>query len=364
MAATLTREQMFAEIVRQDEAKVDLVADTRRMSAVVAPLSEQDGESNEVVIEIDQPGQDLAEFVLNDHAKGQISSDLGIPKRYFDRMLTTAPDLLKENVTHWLYNESKRKLVRGFKGEDGGLGVGRAWLSDRYRRMDNIEIARKIFPVFEEIDGLTFHQSQLTDTRFYVRALLPSLQREIAVGDIVQAGVAIRNSEVGAGMLTIEPFMLRLICLNGMTVPDHKFGIRHVGRRIEDESVYSSETLQADDNAFWLMARDQVKNALTEVRFEEIVAVLAETIHGDKIEAPAAATETLAQKFGLTDGEREAVLRNLTLGSDLSQWGLLNAVTATAKEAESFDRQAEMEEMGWDIATLPTREWAKIAVAS
>ncbi len=25
---------------------------------------------------------------------------------------------------------------------------------------------------------------------------------------------------------------------------------------------------------------------------------------------------------------------------------------------------AEMEEMGWDIATLPTREWAKIAVAS
>jgi hypothetical protein len=57
------------------------------------------------------------------------------------------------------------------------------------------------------------------------------------------------------------------------------------------------------------------------------------------------------------------VLRNLVSEGDLSQWGLLNAVTATAKEADTFDRQADLEELGWTIAQLPTKEWASIAVA-
>ena len=45
MAATLTRDEMFAEIIRQDEAKLDVVADTRRMNTKV--------EGGEVVLSID-----------------------------------------------------------------------------------------------------------------------------------------------------------------------------------------------------------------------------------------------------------------------------------------------------------------------
>lgn len=361
MAATLTQQEMFAEILRQDALKLDLVSDTRSMSTTVEP----DGENgpNRAVLHVDRPGAELASFALNAHARGQVAGDLGIPKKYFDRMLQDAPNLLARNVDHWLHNEPERRLVRGFKPTGGGgVGTGRAFLSDRYRRMDNVEIAKRLFPVFEEIPGLTFHQAQLTDTRFYLRALLPSLEREIKVGDPVQAGVEIRNSEVGVGMLVIQPFVLRLICTNGMTVNDFATAKRHVGKRIEDETQYSDEALEADDNAFWLVARDNLRNALTEVRFQEIVDRLAEIVHGDTIAAPIAATETLAQRFSLTDDEREAVLRNLVGEGDLSQWGLLNAVTATAKEAESFDRQAELEAIGWDIAQLDNREFARIAV--
>jgi hypothetical protein len=363
MAATLTREEMFAEIVRQDEAKVDVVSDTRRMGVIVAPLTQEEGLPNEVVLDIDQPGQPAHSFVVNDHMRGQMAGDLGIPKRYFDRMLGEAPVLLKRNVEHWLHNQPERKLVRGFKPQESPFGTGRAWLSDRYRRLDNVEIARRIFPVFDDIPGLTFHQAQLTDTRFYLRAVLPSLERAIKVGDTVQAGIEIKNSEVGSGALVVQPYVLRLICTNGMTVADHGVRRNHIGRRIEDDSFLSDEALAADDTALWLVARDTVKSVLQEVRFEEIVAQLAETVHGEKIQAPVAATETLQQKFGLTDAEREAVLVNLVGEGDLSRWGMLNAVTATAKGVESFDRQAEMESMGWEIAQLPEREWARIAVA-
>lgn len=37
-----------------------------------------------------------------------------------------------------------------------------------------------------------------------------------------------------------------------------------------------------------------------------------------------------ARRLGLTDGEKDSVLRHLVRGGDLSAWGLANAVTRTA----------------------------------
>lgn len=372
MAPTLTQSEMFQRILDEDARKIDLVADTRRMSATV--------EGKEIILTVDRGADmDIASFTLNSHARSQVATDLGIPKKYFDRMLEDAPSLLATNVNHWLASDAKRRLVRGFSTEPGHpVGTGRAFLSDRYRRLDNIQIAKQIFPVFEEIPGLTFHQAQLTDTRFYLRAILPDLSVDLkpgqtwtykdrpVVGDVVQAGIELRNSEVGNGLLVIQPFLLRLVCINGMTVNDYSTKRRHVGGRIEegDQTFYADDTLEADDKAFWLRARDEVKAALTEVRFNEIAKRLGEIVHGDKIQAPAAATAELQQRFSLTDEERESVLTNLASAGDLSQWGLLNAVTAAAKQAEDFDRQAELEALGWDVAQLTTKEFASIAVAS
>ena len=97
-------------------------------------------------------------------------------------MRDEAPTLLEGNVDHWLHNQPERSSCGASSRVPDGAGSGRAWLSDECRRLGDIEIAKRIFPVFDEIPGLTFHQAALTDTRFYLRALLPSLEREIAVG--------------------------------------------------------------------------------------------------------------------------------------------------------------------------------------
>ncbi len=377
MATTLTYEQMLAEIVRQDQQKVDLLADTRKMSASV--------EDGKVLVNVDRPDGSAQAFALNDYALGQVSNDLSIPKRYFDRMRSDAPNLLVTNVNHWLAHEPNRRMLRGFKPQgDEPYGTGRAFVSSGYKRLDYIEIARRIFPVFKDVEGLTFHSAQITDTKLYLRAVLPSLSVDInpdyrpnghvpgayvdatdgrKVGDILQAGIEIRNSEVGAGQLEINPFVFRLVCLNGLVVREFGTQRRHVGKRITDEEFYKADTLAADDNAFWLKARDDAAAVLADVRFNEIARSLGETIHGEKIQAPIAATEELQQRFTLTDAEREAVLTNLVAAGDMSQWGALNAVTAAAKSAESFDRQAELESLGWDIAGLSSKEWANIAIA-
>ena len=46
------------------------------------------------------------------------------------------------------------------------------------------------------------------------------LKAEVAVGDAVQAGFVISNSEVGLGSVKIEPLIYRLVCKNGLVLKD------------------------------------------------------------------------------------------------------------------------------------------------
>ena len=66
----------------------------------------------------------------------QIGSRAGIPAKYYDRMLTEAPDLLATNVNAWHRINPARRMVRTLGGD------ARSFLSDRYNRIENEEIAK------------------------------------------------------------------------------------------------------------------------------------------------------------------------------------------------------------------------------
>ena len=355
MAVHTTLDALIRRVMEEDERKFDLLADTRRMSV------EAETEDGEVVLSIDQP-TGITSLAMSDHALGQMATDLEIPKRYFDRMKVEAPGLFQTNVHHWLYDKPekpRRKLVRAYEGEPQ---VGRAWLSDRYRRLDNIEIAKRLLPELGDLgQEVTFHNAAITDTKFYVRALFPRMQAEVKVGDAVQWGVQIKNSEVGDGQFDISNFVMRLACINGMVVAK-VMSARHVGKRLGEN--LSDEAIRADDKAFWLAARDELRASLDEARFMSVVNSLRETTDGAVISAPIAATERLAKTLSLSDAEKDAVLLELAAGSDMSRWGALNAVTSAAKQSESFDRRVEMEELGWSMAEMSEKEWARVAVAA
>jgi hypothetical protein len=360
-----TLDSLIERVLSEDARKQDFLADTRRMSVNV--VSERDADDHDaewvrqVELAVDGEGGKAESYTLSDHALGQMATDLAVPKRYFDRMKVDAPGLFQTNVHHWLYKEPSRKLVRA-RTNDSGPATVRGWLSDRYRRIDNIEIAKKLLPEFERLDTpVEFHQASVTDERFYLRAVFPRMEREVKLGDAVQWGVQIKNSEVGAGQFAIDSFVNRLVCTNGMVVAK-VMSQRHVGKRMDD--ILSDEAIQADDRAFWLAARDMLRAAISEVEFETVVQSLRETTDGAVITAPIAATERLAKTYSLSDGEKENVLLNLAAGGDFTKWGALNAITAAAKSVEAFDRRVELEELGWSLATASTREWERIALAA
>ena len=69
----------------------------------------------------------------------------------------------------------------------------------------------------------------------YLKVVHAGIAFEVAPGDVVQAGVVVSNSEVGCGMLSVQPLAFRLVCSNGLIASDRMLRKTHVGRSLEPE---------------------------------------------------------------------------------------------------------------------------------
>jgi hypothetical protein len=89
------------------------------------------------------------------------------------------PALLAHNVNSWFRQEPAPRMLRTLDG------TARAFLSNRYRRIDHMEILQAALPILGEIPDVRFESCQITDDRMYVKAVNPRLQTEVSPGDIV-----------------------------------------------------------------------------------------------------------------------------------------------------------------------------------
>jgi len=181
--------ELAMELERQSQVRLDYVADTRHLEMTdKGHLVVQNGSEHE--------------FEVSDLAHSQIAQRLDIPARYYNRMKSTAPQLLAANVNEWFHSKPERRMVRTLDGS------ARAFLSDRYRRLDNAELAEAVLPVLSEMgEGIQIVSSELTEKRMYIKAINRRLELEVKKGDVVQAGITITNSEVGLGSLRVEPLI-------------------------------------------------------------------------------------------------------------------------------------------------------------
>jgi hypothetical protein len=344
-----TLQELAAEIERQSATKRDFLVDT---SEHLTMLTTADGS------ELHIAGCD--EFGLRPLAHEQIADYLDIPRKFYGRLREGHPALLDNNVNALLRHEPKRRMVRTLDGQV------RAFLSDRYRRLDNDELAEAILPVLGEIPDVQFPSTEITETRLYIKAVAPRVTGEVRQGDFLQAGVVISNSEVGMGALLVQPLVYRLVCTNGMIAgtATRRF---HVGRQVDSTEameVYRDETLRADDRAFWLKVRDVVRAAVQETRFLAIVERLRLSAETPPMQDPSRGVEELGRRFHLGEQEQVSVLRHLTLGGDLTQYGALNAVTRASQDVADYDRATELEAIGGAILAMDGREWRTVAEAA
>ena len=354
MKSGRTLVSLAQELERQLHSKKDLIVP----SQLVHHSTGDDGQTHIIVNEAGNP----VRYGVTPLARRQLADKLRIPYAYFERMRGEQPVLLDRNVNTWLQSEDDRRMIRTL---DGNV---RAVLSDRYRRLDNFNLAESVLPILQQLPEVRFESVELTDTRMYLKCVTPRLTFEMAPGDIVQAGVVISNSEVGQGTLSVQPLLYRLVCRNGLIASDRSLRKTHVGRVLgtdeEAITVFREDTLRADDKAFFLKVRDVVQAAVSEATFRQTAQKMQKTLHIPLVGDPVKTVEVLANRYVLNDTERAGVLRHLITAGDLSGYGLVNAVTHYSQELDDYDRATEFESLGGRLIELPALEWQGLAEAA
>lgn len=352
MKAGLTIEELATEVMRQKDAKADYI--------VITSMLAMEHCGTELVLRVldDSHIDRIEPLDIADTAHRQIGTRLGIPAKYYGKMLTEHPDLLVTNVNAWFEREPTERMLRVLDGKV------RAYLSNSYMRMDHYEIFASVLPVIGEIPDVQFVSCHITDNRMYIKAVDPHLTAEVAPGDTVKAGVVISNSEVGLGSVSVQPLIYRELDGNGIAVAGATTKRIHRGRVNSAEEHFmlaSQEVLTEADRTFLTELQETVRSATDEEQFSQIVTLMQSAKHQamNTADIPAV-VHTAGRDFGITDTEQNGVLQRLIESDDLSLYGLANAVTRHSQDVESYDRATDLEGIGFNILSMPPRQWTRI----
>ena len=341
--------EVLTELQRQNEAKRDYISPAPSLSLW------EDGKTLSMRTPV---SQEL--FGTTDLFHRQMGAALKIPAKYYDLMRAEKPDLLASNINAWLSDRDQSYMIRSMDYGEGR--VARAFLSDRYRRIDNMEVASAVLPLFAGEPDIEIVSAEVTEAKLYLKIVNHCIEAT-CVGDTVQAGVVISNSEVGLGAVSVLPLLYTLACTNGMVVSSLGERKTHVGRAakgLEDFMVYHEDTLEAEDKAFMLRLRDATMAAIEETRFSQIVGRLQESSQAKITGRIQDVVELTGKNYGLSTAEQDSILNYLIQGGDLSLYGLSNAITRSSQDVESYDRATALEAVGWNVATMAPAQWREI----
>ena len=358
-----TIEQLTNELEFQSENKRDFIINTTKLK--VGPSL--DSNFGEVIFSV--PGNKTFRYSMSEHMLGQLSVHAGVPLALVKSMLI-GTDKEKQVITKLLTvrlqeNESIR-MIRTM-GRFWDVPYARAFLSDRYKEIDNYSVLNAILPVVRANKDLKIMSASVSETNLYLKIINESSKAEVDVGDVVKAGITISNSEVGAGALRINFLLYRLSCKNGATIAEgSQLRKNHVGRRHRGVG-YSWEVKPEDSEnvaAFLAQVVEIANDVLGDQKFfQDVVARMKITkfnvIKGDH----KAILGAIGKRYGLLVHEQDAILKLLAKEDSMSQFGLINAITkyAGTSKVPSYDRATQLEAVGGSLIDLPVPLWNQFA---
>lgn len=286
---------------------------------------------------------------ITPYMHGQIAARSGIDKRYYERMRLQQPELLIKNIETWWNAEPETRmarLVRPAIVESGKVKIGdltgRAWLSDRYKTLDNYDFVTTVLEEAAAHDAL-IHSCHLDDERVYIKLVSPNVAEEVARGTVVHTGCIVKNSEVGDGKVMVQPYCMIVQCMNGL-IGVEKYDQVHLGGQNEI-GILQQDTIEAEARSVWLQVRDWVRatfqGEFLQRRVEEMQYALGVTVRVPAKKAIANVVRT----YGMTGTEGSLIYEKYLRGNDDSMFGVVNAVTRAAHEGGfDFRKQVEIEQ--------------------
>ena len=293
-----------------------------------------------------------------------LADKLGIPAAYLRRLRMERPGLYDANVNGWLAGDRRKFLIRCLRPATGiGPGAARAFLSDGYKRIDNLDVLLAALDgvraagVPVEVDGC-----DLTERRMYVRvvceqvrvlapALLAGYRSPFtgaagADNPVVYSGFVISNSETGCGAFTLTPRLVVQVCRNGLTITRDAIRAVHLGERLDEGVVtWSGNTLDKTLALITAKTADAVTTFLDPAYADRVIRTV--TARAERpLADPQEAVAVVSARLRFTDAQQAGILAHFIRGGDLTAGGILHAVTSTAQTQADADTAHDMEAAG------------------
>lgn len=196
----------------------------RIVNSAALTVGEVEGQNGKSALALQLPTSEVV--VLNDHAKGQLAAQWGVPSAHLDRLPN---ELAAEEIHHFARSAPRDITIRAIQEPGEMYPAARAVLSGKYQPFDTHEVLEAIEP---HVQGFDVSSSSMGRDEARMLLTLPGHAYDVSsrkAGDICRAGIMISNSEVGTMALRVEFSLLRLVCTNGMTSSEFEATrIRHI----------------------------------------------------------------------------------------------------------------------------------------
>ena len=256
---------------------------------------------------------------LESIAQRSISNRLGIPYQYLRKCPS---DIQAKNMNYWIEHEKNEQLFFRFDGDSV-----RAIFTPKYKPVDNFE-------VLERLDSINYGPDTKVQCKVDHKMMILSIpdgNKTFDInGDKITPGVSVTNSEVGLSSLSIEAFMIRLICENGLiSKTEICASYRHVSTKILKEfpSVLEEVSYEVgkQKHQFRLSVESPVDN-------------------------PEATIQSFNKQFQLNKFEKEAVERAWPLEMGYTMFNVLNVYTRAAQlEGLPAESSYRLQKVGGNI---------------
>ncbi|MBO6936784.1 MAG: DUF932 domain-containing protein [Deltaproteobacteria bacterium] len=319
----------------EDGERSDIVANQIRSWA----FGSDDG-STMALAPLPLPGRDrLGTYPIRDLAFSQLCQRIGAPSSY----LKALPAKLQMANLNWgLARQESQALLRLAGNEV------RAIVSERYAALDDELVLNMVADCLDRSgygdDAMV--RAISTGPHTVLRVTLPGEGRAVKVGDVIEHGIDIANSELGLRSVQVTPVTYRLVCSNGMRSwkSEATMRMRHVGDpdRLADQLRDAIPVAFAEargDLDRWARAMDTlIDDALDEV----------ESLRGfglTKADVRAVAGEIVSEVPALPEDSFAESVEQALQGQPTTAFDVANAITSTAR-SKSTEARLAIEEAG------------------
>jgi hypothetical protein len=299
--------------------------------------------------------------------------------------------------------DNRKHLVRLLTGAEGEPGFARAFLSPRYRFIENLdallavlqgisEAGIQVVPevcdlterrimvnlVAPEIGGLAptllnGYRDHFSGKEAHLRAggaddairwsasrggwtLPQALKAAEAEGQslagqgpeggglpVMAAGLRFTNSETGHGKRTLVPYMLAHVCGNRLVLDLEADSKVHLGgSQAEGVVEWSAETIEEELRLIKAQAVDTVKTFLSQ-EFVDAQIAMVEELAGAPVRKPEVTVKELVNRAGFTKAQADDVFGFFIEGGQPTAGGIANAMTAWAQTLPDAELAANVE---------------------